>query len=654
MVYGNFKTKHGGSRPLPRVYPHYLLRWGTAASTILLAWATGMCASPSTDGRSETRPAQGTTQPIARQQTCLLAVRGIVDRELSLQSPTAQWITRLSRLESNQLNALALNTSSSLATSQPATAPASLPASISQLLELYPNTHLYTDADGSLELLVPTKNQDKAAIASAVVGGSANAVRYTLCSNPHLVQSWVTTACQQNLAGLILDDASAWPDLTLAGLGYYSTVQTPHFNPAIWSEWLSQRFGVKAEASQLLEAIQHASAILPTFGQLTGFPCDKYMPQFALPLAYYLALPTTSMRPEHRQTETSLPNLFASPLAEYPQQPSTTMPTGQHTPLDIARIIEEHTRACRSLLTTLRYAKLPPQYDPQPLKELLDRIEFNTAIGEHLLHRIRAASEFERFRIQRSNPDRVTRELQEAITAWSDVGRLGQTLYPQGVPYWRSELVSPKPWTSDMLKASFVAQTGHWKDQEWWLRREMARIQQRLYSREPLLALPLWDEIVALFGDSLHSLNRIGFELKWDQRFRLHAGASLTQAPDEVLVDRVSVLADTTSMDAGWHEVLTTDIMEVPLLKGRPHQISFRYQVLQGNGRIEMEAGIRPVTGGEHVGQYRFWSAASPTAGIRFLQIPELPNDNYTIFIAVHGSARVVFDNLELATSPEY
>jgi len=101
---------------------------------------------------------------------------------------------------------------------------------------------------------------------------------------------------------------------------------------------------------------------------------------------------------------------------------------------------------------------------------------------------------------------------------------------------------------------------------------------------------------------------------------------------------------------------MTTDPAHAPLFRHQPFQISLAYRVIaRGEGRLApFEIGLRPAKGGQPLGDHRFWSAPDGHVGTRILKVPPLKRDDYVFFVAVHGPAAIVIDQINIQAFKDY
>ncbi len=509
------------------------------------------------------------------------------------------------------------------------------------------------------------------AISTIVLGGPKSSLAYLLWGDPEWIRTLALDLRREGAHGIFFEPycADAW--LATEALAVYSFSTGQRFNPRRWAKRLDEMYGVGEYAPQLLETIQHASAIVPRFVTLVHSQSDHYMPQFGLPLTHYLEMPTLSSY-VFENTQTLDDRGYLTPrlgmtwpnpdwgerIAGIREAVLNPASAGFTRPKAIADEINLHVITCQSRLGGLKAVKPAHPDQARRLTRLLDRIELNVALGEHLSQKIKAAIGWQSFQAGRGRSIDCIRPLRQSVKAWETVVEVADRLYPEPVRYWQSQIVSVPPWTQNQIWGSYRLIEGHWRDQSPRFERELNLVRQSLSTGGPGASLPLWDMLDAEPADSLLSLGRIGFEidLERDLRIKIGDGAALTADADLVLGGAKSLLADTRRLDGGAHVVVSTDPGHAPMLGHRPYRISLAYRVIErGSGTpAPFEIGVRPAGGGEPLGDHRFWGAPNGHIGTRILKVPPLKRDDYVFFIAVHGQAAIVVDQIDVQTLKAY
>src|SRR5262249_54129405 len=155
------------------------------------------------------------------------------------------------------------------------------------------------------------------------------------------------------------------------------------------------------------------------------------------------------------------------------------------------------------------------------------------------------------------------RELQASVASWQKVAEVAGRLYVNPVQFWQSRMVSPVPWNPDQLHAGYQLVEGHWRDLQLLFERELKLIQSEVEQNFRKSNLPLWDQITAASDSLLRVQSKITFESAVDRGYHLGQAAALTTNRELVMSGSVSLLADTTSLEDGWHTVFITDPDEI-------------------------------------------------------------------------------------------
>ncbi|GMU23453.1 MAG: hypothetical protein AMXMBFR13_35310 [Phycisphaerae bacterium] len=472
------------------------------------------------------------------------------------------------------------------------------------------------------------------------IGGPRGPLEYLYWCDPAWIRDLWIDVRRRGFDGMFLwsePDAHNW--LLQEIWSAYSIHPGDVFNSRRWQKRLDEYYAAGQHSGQLLEAMQHASAVMPEFLKLVVDESPHYRPQFGLPLAYYLELP----RPANEAEPATRPAVTAA-------EDNAAVKAYARRAEQAADRLRQHTQVCRSLLTGLRHVQ--PEQEPQAraLSDLLDRIELNAAMGEHFEHKIRAALAWKLARRGRGRSVACVRELDQSVAAWKAVSRLTTRLFPSPVLFWQMQTGSPPPWTREQVERSYRLVQGHWRDQLPLFETELNLIRERMDRIEQGAAAPVWDELSAERVSNLAATQRIGFELENDRRVRLSSGASVTSERGLVLGERSSLLVDTRGLGPGVHTVMVTDPSFAPLLSHRPYDIRLAYRVLdRGRGDPEpFEVGLRSEYGGPAIGELRRWGAPEGHLGTRYVRVPPPSTDRYGLFVDVHGEAAIVIDQISI------
>ena len=508
-------------------------------------------------------------------------------------------------------------------------------------------------------------------VSTITLGGPKSALGYLFWGDPEWMRTLAIDLRQQGTAGIFFEPYCAESWLATEALAAYAIYPGERFTPGHWTNRLDEVYGVGKYAGQLLETMQHAGAIVPCFLRLMHSQSDHFMPQFGIPLTHYLEMPTLSTYVFENTQATDdrgylTPRLgLAWPNPDWGEQVvgirdfvRGTAPPDATTPKAIANEINLHVITCQSRLHGLRNLKPADPDQARRLSNLLGRIELNVALGEHFHHKIKAAIGWEQLRLSRGSITDCTRPLGQSVRAWRKVVEIAERLYPEPVRHWQSQIVSAPPWTQNEIWNSYRLIEGHWRNQLPRFEREFSFVQQILSTKSAAQCPPLWDTLCAEPYDNLESIGRFGFEidLEQDQRLRLSDGGTITTDLALVVRESKALLADTRGLDGDVHVVMTTDPGHAPLESHRPFQIILAYRVIdRGSGlRDPFEIGVRPADGGEPLGDHRFWGGPAGHIGTRMLKIPPLKRENYVFYVAVHGQAAIVIDQIDVQALMSY
>jgi hypothetical protein len=385
------------------------------------------------------------------------------------------------------------------------------------------------------------------------------------------------------------------------------------------------------------------------------------MPQFGLLLAHYTALPSYSgpeglPAPQDTRAE-SMPEMkpawpdpiWGRNVASIRSESDRTSTGEALAAWQVAANIGRHVDACNSLLPALRHVKPNSPEQTAELSALLDAIELNVALGDHIANKIKAALGWEQYMARRGRMVECTQPLGKSVEAWRKVVEMSDRIYPNAVPYWQSQPVSPPPWPADYMQRTYVPVTGKWADQMGRFDRELALIRGAVNSSEPVRSLPLWDHINAASDDKRQTRFVFDFENP-DQRYRILLGASIQEGAEARLDGKKSLLVDTRNMPPGRHEVFVTDVGHVQIMSAQKYQVSLVYRVIDpGTGVEPFEFGVRPATGGPTLGDHPRWTAPAGHAGSRILQVPRPQQDGNVMYIAINSPAAIVIDAIHIA-----
>lgn len=507
--------------------------------------------------------------------------------------------------------------------------------------------------------------QARTATSSIALGGPKSALACLFWGDPEWLRLITNDLRRQGAEGLFFEPYCPESWLAQEAFTYYAANPSSEFDRAKWARRLEEFYGVAPHGGQLLEAMQHASAVVPRFLALIHSQSDHFMPQFGVSLAHYLEMPTLSSY-VFENTQTLNDRGYLTPrlgltwpnpdwgerVASIRETVAGTAPAGATLPTEIAREIELHAMACRSRLTALR--QIQPQSGDQAkaLAVVLDRLGLNAALGEHFSRKIRAALAWERLKVGKGGIEDCTEPLESSIQAWQAVCDISGRLYPKPLRFWQSQIVSPPAWTQNQIWNSYRLVQGHWRDQLPRFQRELDLVQRSLSLSIPRANLPMWDHFDADPDDNLVSLHRITFQndSENDRRFKLGSGASITGDAQSPISEGKTLLADTRSLGQGHHEILSTVPEFVTLPAGAPCQITLVYRVIDRGGAeaAPFEMGVRSLSGGPVLGDHRYWGAADGHVGTRVLKVPPLADSDCAFCLIIHGQAAIAIDMINI------
>jgi len=506
-----------------------------------------------------------------------------------------------------------------------------------------------------------------------VIGGPGIACAHLGWGDPRWMWQVATQVRQYGLDGMYLCVTQGDWSVLEESFGVYAVNSGTDYNRGRWVKRLEEIFDLGVYAGQLLEAMEHASAIMPTLEQLVCGPPDRFAPQYGLLLVHYLELPTYSdYLNQQRVLQEGRPwvwprLLWDEPVAgiqEYVDREARRIAIRPDT---LTNDIGRHVDAIRGLLRNLRANPPGDVQKAAPLGRILDQIELTAQLGRHYHHKLRAAIGWQRFKSGRENHLNCIRGLRESVEAWRDVVRVADRLQPGNVTFWQSQPVDVPPWTSGQIDRSFRLIEGHWRDQMRRFERELDLVQETVSLGRETATLPLWDQVNARPISELQVSQQIGFELPGDDRFHLTDFGELTGDPKIVMSEKKSLLADALeAAGEGWHVAMMTDPGHCTLLAHRRYQIGFSYRVLATPETHEpaFMVGVRPAAGrGENPpvldpagvrGDHPAWFAPAGYLGSRIIQIPPLPGENEQFFLAVRSGAAIAIDQLSIDVVPDY
>jgi hypothetical protein len=498
------------------------------------------------------------------------------------------------------------------------------------------------------------------------IGGPKSCHGYLFWGDPEWARETVRSLRKQNGAGFLIENYHADPAIGREALSYYAYRPDAPYDAAYWAKRIGERYGRPEFGKQLLEAMQHASRILPRFVTLVHSQTDHYMPQLGLPLVYYIEMPTLSTYVfENVQTLDKKgylrPNLglcwpnpdWGERIASVREFVAGNAKPGATTPPMIAAQITAHASFCRRDVARVRAAL--KSTDSAYLRSLLDLLDLNVALGDHFSAKMRAAVEWQRFRATGSAlaGRACVARLAESVAAWERVVAVANRVYPGSLGYWRSDLAAAPPWTQNQIWESYAMTQGHWRDNLAPFRRELTLVREEVARGPRNAALPLWETLRAISSDRLMPVFADAFDARDDGHWVWESGATWTRKPADVLGAKGAVRFDTRSLPGEWHMLLRMRSGAVSLQPGRRYQVTFRYRVIDPGTEYANPFAVaaRSEKGGvpADTGTGRTWGGPKGVIGTRTVLLTPQTYDDYTLFFSIHGRAAIVIDDLSVA-----
>jgi hypothetical protein len=541
------------------------------------------------------------------------------------------------------------------------------PREAAALVQAWPNTVLLHDLQGGqwfLPRVDPTlldyKNAYRTADSTApapkhvVIGGPQGASQYLYWGDPQWMRDLCMDLRHHGLDGMFLLTRSAEPWLARESFAYYAQGSRDAFVPRYWQEQLHLHYGCGRQAEHLLAAVRHASAIMPALVTFMHDRSADYMPQFGLPLAHVLAMPTVSTYPEsYNYMETKKQadrdwGLDLQPLG-YATDPTSMLDTSDARRL--AADLFEQAELAESRLTNLKTIEAPGPEQRDALSKLIPLLELNIACGKHYAHRLEAAVAWKEFKAARGRANTFMQVLLDSVKDWRQVVDVAEKIYPDPLPYRQSQMVSVPPWSIQQLHDSYRPVVGHWRDHSALLDREFRIMQMKIDATDLQTNLPMWDRLAALPHDALTKMLRFNFESTEDPRIELHEKAEIVGKPNALFKGRMVLLGDSSDWGDGRHTLFHTVPAHAPIPAHLPLQISIAYAVLDSPepGPYQFEIGLFRRGDDRPIGDHRCWTAPADYLGRRVLQIEPLAHEDYMFYMKIKGAARIVVDDLQVS-----
>jgi hypothetical protein len=494
-----------------------------------------------------------------------------------------------------------------------------------------------------------------------VIGGPKSAHGYLIWADPEWAWRTVRSLRGQNATGFLIENYHADIAIGREAFAYYASRPDAPYDAAYWARRIGERYGRPDLGQLLLDAMQHASRILPRLVTLVHSQTDHYMPQFGLPLVYYLEMPTLSSYVfENVQTLDAKgylrPNLgLCWPNPDWGERVCSVKEfvaggfrPGATSPPAIADEIEAHSARCTSDLERVRRASRPS--DGAYLRSLLDLLALNAALGRHYAAKIRAAVAWERFRRGLGAGQACVAQLSESVRAWEQVVRVADRIYPGNVSLYRSELASAPPWRQNQIWESYAQAQGHWRDSLEPFRRELALVTAEVSHDRRQASLPLWENLRGVPTAELTPLFADDFARKDEVSWTWEPGASCVR-PASGSGSGVARL-DSRGLPDEWHMMLEWRPGAVRIVPGRRYQVTFRYHVVDPGSEYgnPFAVAARSASGGvpADTGTARTWGAPKGATGRRTVMLTPEKYDDYRLFFSIHGHAAVEIDDLRV------
>lgn len=493
------------------------------------------------------------------------------------------------------------------------------------------------------------------------LGGPKSAEGYLFWGDPEWAMETIKSLKEQNGIGLFIETYTADPWLAQEAFSRYAFDLGERFDEEEWVGKVEEHYNCKGMGRNLLTAMKYASRVIPRFLLLVHSQTDHYMPQFGLPLVFYLEMPTINTYIfENVQTTDERgylkPNLglcYPNPdwgikVASVWDYARGNIPKGSLTPLRIADDLEEY-----ALITLRETGNLREKIkDNENLAQLLDRLELNAYLGLHFSEKIRSAVDWAKFKLGADTASSCLWHLRKSVNFWEKVVEIANRLYPGDLSFYRCEISSPPPWRQNQIWYSYASVRGHWRDHLEPFRREVSIVEREIKNGRDKARLPLWEELLAEPPEKLELIFSEDFEEKND-KWIWGPGASLTFKKGEVIEGKGSALLDSRQLTGEWHLALRNEPSAFKLEPGRKYQLEFDYRILEGGldypDNPFAVAGRTPTGGVPYdIGTGRGWDGGKGTSGHRVVILEPKEFEDYYIFFSLHGRGAVVIDNLRL------
>lgn len=543
----------------------------------------------------------------------------------------------------------------------------SYPWEAQRILKAYPNTQLMHYLQYEQFFLpkadprIKKFSEECGNVPMIALGGPKSAHGYLFWGDPEWAHATIKSLKEQNGVGLFIETYIADPWLAQETFSRYAYDIGDEYNEEEWVRKVEERYKCSGLGKNLLSAMKNASRIIPRFLLLVHSQTDHYMPQFGLPLVFYLEMPTINTyifenvqaTDERGYLKPNLGLCYPNPdwgvrVVSVWDYAKGNVIEGAITPPQIANGLEDHSIACLRETGEVR-KKIK---NKGALAQLLDRLELNAYLGLHFANKIRAAVDWAKFKLGEDTASSCLAHLRESVKAWEKVVDIANRLYPNDLSFWRCEIASPPPWRQNQIWHSYVPLQGHWRDHLEPFRREVTIVERETKKGREEARLPLWEEILAESVENLELIFSDNFEEE-NGNWVWGECASLTHKKEEVIEGKGSALFDSRTLEGEWHLALQNLQKAFKLERGRKYQLEFDYKIVEEGldypDNPFAVAGRTPTGGVAYdIGTARFWDGVKGTRGHRIVILEPKGYDDYYIFFSLHGRGALVIDNLRL------
>ncbi len=385
----------------------------------------------------------------------------------------------------------------------------SLPEDSKRIATTYPNTRLvhYLQYEQLFSRLADPRigqfSQACGGVPMVALGGPKSAHGSLFWGDPEWAHSIVTSLKEQNGTGLFIETYCAEPWLAREAFAYYSFNPGTRDDTAHWAHIIEEHYQSPGSGTALLEAMTHASRIMPCFLKLVHSQTDHFMPQFGLPLVYYVEMPTISTYVFENAQELDSrgylqPNMgLCYPNPDWGERVLSIRdavegkgPRPATMPHQVAEELEGHAAAVAKALEKMTATSTTN------LETLKQRLMLNAALGEHYALKIRAGVEWERFKHGEDSGPACLTALEKSVNVWEKVSTVADQLFPRPLSFWRSSLPFPPPWTQNQLWSGYGMVRGHWHDHLGPFQREVEFVREQLALGRDNARLPLWKDLL--------------------------------------------------------------------------------------------------------------------------------------------------------------